>query len=410
MVQELFEPAEYIDQRGPGYFSICGRPNDRWRQDSYELEHLPTVVEAVNPNLDTWITQAVFSKPNRRAMNMESVGLLFADLDTYNAPGLREKGPEEQARLLVGFCAEEGLPAPSLVLFSGRGLQPKWLLTEAIGPIALHDWNQAELALVRLLEPFAADGAARDISRVLRLDRTTNTKSGEKCRIVYTLSGVENVLARYDFTELFENLTDRFRSPEPKPTDTRLHVVRTGNKMSFQRLNWFRLYDIRDLWNLRGGVPAGFRETTLFWELNFLLRAEPVRSNEIWKEAETLAANIDTAPGWYHNSDLSTVYRKAKELMNGAGIEYNGRKYPPLYTPRNQTLINIFQITADEEQKLRTIISSDERVRRQRERRRAAGVKPRAEYESRSNEQLRPWERLNISRAWWYKLKSQGKI
>ena len=147
--------------------------------------------------------------------------------------------------------------------------------------------------------------------------------------------------------------------------------------MSFQRLNWFRLYDIRDLWNLRGGVPEGFRETTLFWELNFLLRAEPVRSNEIWKEAETLAANIDTAPGWYHNSDLSTVYRKAKELMNGAGIEYNGRKYPPLYTPRNQTLINIFQITADEEQKLRTIISSDERVRRQRERRRAAGVKPR---------------------------------
>ena len=65
-----------------------------------------------------------------------------------------------------------------------------------MGAVSLPDWNRVQLALVNLLEPFAADQNAKDISRVLRLDRTTNTKSGEKCRIVYTSSGTEKALAR----------------------------------------------------------------------------------------------------------------------------------------------------------------------------------------------------------------------
>lgn len=399
---ELFEPGEYIDQRGPGYFSILSKPYGRARQDSYELELLPTVVECVNPEIDTWITQATFSQPNRRCVNALAVGLLFADLDTYHVPNLASRGPEEQARLLAGFCAEEGIPLPSLVLFSGRGLQPKWLLTEAVPAADLTAWNAAQLALTRLLEPFAADGSAKDISRVLRLDRTTNTKSGERCRIVYTSSGVETVLARYDFAEIAENLTARFAEPEPMPQRSgtirpRLARIHT-QRLSLQRLNWYRLYDLRDLWTMRGGVPEGFRELTLFWELNFLLRAEPCRLAEIWKEAEALASQIDAGGGWYANSDLGTVYRKASEMRDGATTVYQGREYPPLYTPRNQTLIDLFRITSDEERSLRTIISRTERERRRREKRREAGAKPRTVFGD-----VKPWEAEGISRAWWYR-------
>jgi len=163
-------------------------------------------------------------------------------------------------------------------------------------------------------------------------------------------------------------------------------------------LNWFRLYDLRDLWKVRGGVPEGYRELTLFWELNFLLRAEPGKVSDLWKEAEALAGQIDPQGGWYSRSDLSTLYRKAREARNGQVVEYQGRTYPPLYTPRNDTLITLFRITPEEEQKLRTIISSAERDRRRAERRWAEGVKPRTIF----GEGPRPWELEGISRAWWY--------
>ena len=396
MHEELFEPAEYIDQRGPGFFTVAAKPKGVWNESSYELQLLPAVVKAADPDIDTYITQAVFNQQNRRATNMQSVGLLFTDLDTYDCPGLRDKSPETQTHELAAFCQAEGIPLPSIVLFSGRGLQAKWLLTEAIGAISLPDWNITQNRLCTLLEPFAADKAAKDISRVLRLDHTVNTKSGIYARVVYTSSGVDTVLARYDFQELSKRLAERFPVETPKQS-TRLHVVRPSNNMTFQRLNWYRLYDLRDLWTMRGGVTIGHREVTLFWQLNFLLRAEPGRAQDIWKEAQSLAGQIDRSAGWYHDSDLSTVYRKARELRDGNTVEYQGRKYPPLYTPKNQTLIDLFSITSDEEKKLRTIISKEEKYRRKVEKRRAAGMRPQL-YKD-----VRPWEAEGISRAWWYR-------
>ena len=395
---DLFEPGEYIPHNGPGFFSVLAKPSGQARQDSYELSLLPAVVGAADPTIDTYITQAVFKKKNRRNVNVRSVGLLFADLDTYHIPNLASRSPEEQSRLLALFCSEEGVPAPSIVLFSGRGLQAKWLLTGALGADALPDWNQAEKALVNLLEPFASDHAARDISRVLRLDHTTNTKSGEKCRIVFTSSGVETTLARYDFTELYENLTGRLRPEDEDPQGPAKIIPFPFRKNGFtlQKLNWYRLYDLRDLWELRGGVPEGHRETTLFWELNFLLRAEPGKVSDAWREAEALAAQIDPAGGWYRTSDLSTLYRKAKESRTGAAVLYRGRTYPPLYTPRNQTLIDLFSITSDEERHLRTIISQAEKYRRLVERRRSAGVNPRVDRSD------KPWEKQGIPRSTWY--------
>jgi len=324
---ELFEPSEYLQEQGrPGYFSILAKPSGQARQESYELQYLPAVVKALNPFIDTWITQAVFRGPNRRAVNLRDVGLLFADLDTYRAEGLRGKTPEEQVALLCLFCGQEGIPAPSIVLYSGRGLQAKWLLTGALGPVSLFEWNQAQLALVRLLEPFAADMAARDVSRVLRVDRTVNTKSGERVRVVYVTGGIEDCPARYDFEDLRALLvrgqTETAPREERKQTKDR-PALALPHELNLRRLNWFRLYDLRDLWALRGGVREGSRELTLFWELCFLLRAEPGKVSDLWSEAETLAAQIDSSDkDFYKRSDLSTLYRKAQEARNGQVVAF----------------------------------------------------------------------------------------
>jgi hypothetical protein len=397
MKAELFEPGEYLTTGRPGYFSILAKPHGHAQQASYELAHLPEVVEGLNPAFDTWITQAVFNAPNRRAVNLRDVGLLFADLDTYRTPGLAGKSPEELVALLLLYCGQEGLPAPSIVLYSGRGLQAKWLLSEALEPVSLFEWNTAQLGLVKILEPFSSDMNSRDVSRVLRVDRTTNTKSGERCRVVYVTGGIEACPARYDFTELREILV-REEAPKVHRPTTGLHLPQ---EMNLKRLNWFRLYDLRTLWKGRGGVKKGWRELTLFWELNFLLRAEPGKISELWYEAAALAAEIDPGKPFYQKSDLSTLYRKAQEARAGVAVEYSGRTFPPLYTPRNTTLLELFHITPEEEKSLRTIISASEKYRRVVAKRRAAGVLPRPDLSS------RPWEAMGISRAWWYRLQQR---
>jgi hypothetical protein len=83
-------------------------------------------------------------------------------------------------------------------------------------------------------------------------------------------------------------------------------------------------------------------------------------------------------------SVLSTLYRKAKAYEAGEKVEFNGRTYPPLYTPRNSTLMELFDITDEEGKRLKTIITKEEAAERDadrhRQKRRKLGIVDRATY------------------------------
>jgi hypothetical protein len=72
----------------------------------------------------------------------------------------------------------------------------------------------------------------------------------------------------------------------------------------------------------------------------------------------------------------------------GERIEWNGLKVDPRYKFKNQTVIEWLEIEDWEMEEMSVLISSDEARRRdtraQRARRRAAGVMPREEYETRA--------------------------
>ncbi|SMR01283.1 hypothetical protein [Xanthomonas fragariae] len=102
-----------------------------------------------------------------------------------------------------------------------------------------------------------------------------------------------------------------------------------------------------------------------------------------------------------------TLYSKAKAYEAGEKVSFGGKEFAPLYTPKNDTLLNLFQITQDEQRQLRTIIGADMALERDRKRhearRRAAGAVDRATYEGRSAARQRPWEALGMSRRTWYR-------
>jgi len=228
---------------------------------------------------------------------------------------------------------------------------------------------------------------------VLRLVNTVNSKSGEVCRVIHVENGLDGEPIRYNFEELAKALLPVARrdieTGRKACADRRqfklLSGSRIGNLRTLNRrqLAWDRLEDLRLLAQLRGGVIQGERMLHLFWRLNFLLLSGATHSSKMYYEAAALARELD--PRWnYRSKELMTLYTKAKTHEAGERMKFGGRKLPPLYTPKNDTLISLFSITDDEQRLLHTIISRDIAAERHRKRdevrRRAAGAVDRATY------------------------------
>lgn len=354
---------------------------------------MPEIIAGLRPDFDTWVSQAEFMSPNRRIVNLLRLGLLFCDLDTYRQSFAQGRSPEALAEAVLYHCAQEGLPTPSILVFSGRGVQAKWLLDGTIPRRALPRWNACQKVLVDRLSGLGADPGARDASRVLRLVNTVNSKSGEICRVIHVEATTSGEPIRYGFEYLCEMILPLARgdieAERKVRADRRQLRLLPGTNTSGLRgfsgreLAWHRLEDLRTLAQLRGGVHEGERMRYLFWQLNFLLLSGATNSGLMYHEAATLAREID--PRWnYGSSELSTLYAKAKAYEAGERVEFGGRKYTPLYTPKNEKLIDLFQISDEEQKNLRTIISpaqSRERDNGRKERlRRAAGALQRVEY------------------------------
>lgn len=115
---------------------------------------------------------------------------------------------------------------------------------------------------------------------------------------------------------------------------------------------------------------------------------------------------------------LEAVERHVARPRRGQGerVEFAGAKMDPRYRFKNQTIIELLEITPEEERRLKTIISDDERRRRDRERK--GSEMSRQEYEGRAQDRraeasrmaaegLRVTEiarRLEVSRQHVYKL------
>jgi hypothetical protein len=132
-----------------------------------------------------------------------------------------------------------------------------------------------------------------------------------------------------------------------------------------QSLNWHRFLDLRTLAMQRRGIHEGARDHFLFWMMTFLGHAEVVTPKNFWGEAKDLSSIISTR-GFMPLKDgsLGTVYRKLCDRHAGRKIDFKGGRYDPLYTASNAHLIDVLEITSDEQQGLLTLIDGREKARR----------------------------------------------
>ncbi len=408
---------------------------DKRKQRTVKLSDITTAIHEYFGQEDVYIVQNEFNAFNRRLINLERLTLAFSDLDTYKSKYAGQP-PEVIAKALDEHLKILNLPTPSIIMFSGRGLQVKWTFEAPKSPKHLPLWSALQHAISYALLPFGSDQNALDASRVLRLEGSIHSKT--KAWVRHVFPDRPNTL--YSFSELCRafgandwldvKATKKGAKTSKKSKRAKESAIIPGNpfrvieggrnnnpdghKSNFipktkHSLAWSRLLDLRTLADLRGGVQEGQRMLFLFWSLNFMGMSFQVNSMNFWDEARGVAERFFPNGDW-DEAALGTVFEKVCQHCRGEKVEFNGETYTPLYTPRNSTLIRAFNITPEEQMHMITIIDPVERARRSKERmewvRRFRGMKNYEESEAKK----KPWAELGISRATYYRRKNKENI
>jgi len=378
------------------------------KQRMFDLGQIDVVSQSMSRQNDSYVSQATFVGSSRRKTHFSRVRACWVDLDIQDQGRMLDSALVSEIRQ---HCDQLGLPQPSLIVSSGRGAYLKWVLERSVTDLPA--WEAAQSMLVLLFQPFAADKLARDASRVFRILGSHNSKVEDQVqREVRAIEGTGREVLFETLAIALEHARGQITLPQvllqsgavaprrPRSAtldrwgERLLHAaehgsiddlklfarlrepILQGNKLSTASLGWARFCDLRDLYISRGGIPVGQRDLSMLWMINSLghagivtpqnfdsevsglLRAfpqgqdryEPLQDGSLQTLRQRLfkthALRQDIASG---KIDAHTTYIDASEL---------------LYRPGNQFLIETFDISENEQKPLKTLISSQEKLRR----------------------------------------------
>jgi hypothetical protein len=186
-------------------------------------------LDAARP-LGVYVRMTTLAAPlgrGQRGGNADSLCLpaLWADIDIAGAAHKEPNLPPDWAAA-ESIVASSGLPAPTVLIDSGHGMYPIWLLKPVevltgdnfvmAGALSA-DWQRVVAVSSERLGYRYGEGIG-DLARVLRLPGTVNRKAGTErmCRLVPGGSG-----ARYSLAELHERCAALIAQITPPPAPGR---------------------------------------------------------------------------------------------------------------------------------------------------------------------------------------------
>lgn len=355
------EQEEYIDVihgNSKGWICRAEKNSNGFTQWHYKINDL-LMQDLSGENV--YISPNTFYRTYRRIEYVKELNANYIDLDVYNT-----KFTKEQVLMdLEENHFNKTIPRPTFIIDSGRGLYFMWKI-EAVPSMALPLWKAVQEYLYSILKPYGADRQVLDCTRVLRVVGSKNSKSGASVEI----------LDLYDYIYNLREIQNGFL-PELKPREKKRGRPKKINFVYRERsLYYARIQDIMKLCELREYDLKGHRELILFLYRYYLCSfTEDIKQ-----------AIIDTL-------ELNKMFRQPlmeKEVIRAtisAERCYLDKKKE--YKYKNSTLIDLLEITEEEQKEMKTIISKDEYRRRDR-------VYQRKKYENKLKEQGKKTEKEKI--------------
>ena len=329
---------EYIDKvhrNSKGWITrSCIDENgySQWHYKYLELKETDLTGENI------YITLNTFYKPCRRLECIKELNCVYIDLDYYKIKYTREQ---------IIMNLEENyfnkiIPTTNYILDSGRGLALIWLINK-VPSNALPLWKAVQEYLYNQLKEFGADRQALDATRILRVPGSINSKS----------KTVVSIIDEYDYIYDLREIQKEFL-PELKPKEKRKGRPKKINYVYRERsLYYARIHDITKLCELREYDLRGHREIILFLYRYYLCSFTEDTKKALEDVLELNSMFISPLK----ENEVIRATRSAEKCYLDKNKEY---KY------KNETLIDVLEITEYEETQMSTIISKGEYKRRDR--------------------------------------------
>jgi hypothetical protein len=365
--------------------------------------------------IDYYLSQGFFAAPCRLAVHLAWATHAYVDLDTYKGDeALRGLSPGDMVRELCWHCRDEDIPAPSIILSSGRGYYAKWFWSRPVPRAEVGRAIAINRALVRRLTRFRADPQAVDMARILRIPGSINAKTGGMVAIVW-ISESDGGPITYDFDTFARDIL-------PLPVDASPDgLLQDGPSRLWRKTlpdacpglfnreawHWGVLEDLRTLAALRysgGMVEPGMRD--LFGHLAACQLARVVPVHVLYREIVAILRTL--LPVGYIDRELhghsATLLHRARRAAEGKLVTFRDGHRTPIYTYRKARMMDMMAITPAEERLMTRLISQTEKRRRETERRRTNGTIERKTWLAENAvSRERPWEAGGISRATWHR-------
>ena len=331
---------EYIDKvhrNSKGWITrSCIDENgySQWHYKYLELKETDLTGENI------YITLNTFYKPCRRLECIKELNFVYIDLDYY-----KTKYTKEQVIMnLESNYFNKIIPATNYIIDSGRGLALLWSINK-VPSQALPLWKAIEEYLYNQLKEFGADRQALDATRVLRVPGSINSKS----------KTVVSIIDEYDYIYDLREIQKEYL-PELKPKEKKKGRPKKVNYVYRERSLYFaRIQDITKLCELREYDLRGHREIILFLYRYYLC--------SFTEDVQKALGDVLELNGMFtyplKENEVIRATRSAEKCYLDKNKEY---KY------KNDTLIELLEITEIEETYMTTIISKNEYKRRHRER------------------------------------------
>ena len=306
----------------------------QWHYKYLELKETDLTGENI------YITLNTFYKPCRRLECIKELNFVYIDLDYY-----KTKYTKEQVIMnLESNYFNKIIPATNYIIDSGRGLALLWNINK-VPSQALPLWKAIQEYLYHQLKEFGADRQALDATRVLRVPGSINSKS----------KTVVSIIDEYDYIYDLREIQKEYL-PELKPKEKKKGRPKKVNYVYRERSLYFaRIQDITKLCELREYDLRGHREIILFLYRYYLCGF----TEDVQKALEDVLELNSMFRYPLKENEVIRATMSAEKCYLDKNKEY---KY------KNDTLIELLEITEYEETYMSTIISKNEYKRRHRER------------------------------------------
>lgn len=287
---------------------------------------------------NVYISLNTFYSTYRRIEYVKELKAHFIDLDIY-----KTKFTKTQILMrLEEDYFNKSIPRPNFIIDSGRGLYLIWLIN-SVPSKALPLWKAVEEYLYKELKDFGADRQALDATRILRVPGSINSKSNT----------VVNVIEQYNYIYDLREIQNEFL-PELKPTEKKKGRPKKINYIFRERsLYYARIQDLIKLCELRKYELKGHRELVLF-----LYRYYLCTFTEDMEKALKDVLEL--------NSQFVQPLSEREVIRATKSAETCYLSKDKQYKYKNETLIELLEITEMEQTFMNTIISKIEYKRRDR--------------------------------------------